>query len=142
MRSFVAKPEQVKRDWYQVDATDRILGRLSVRIATVLMGKHKATYTPHVDTGDFVVVTNAPRIRLTGNKAETIVYPRYSHHAGGYREIPFRRVMERHPERIIRESVRRMLPKSALGRRMLKKLKIYASENHPHGAQQPLPLAF
>ena len=141
LRSFLAKPGQVDQEWYVVDATDQILGRLATRIATVLMGKHKPTYTPHVDTGDFVVVTNADKVRVTGRKAETMVYPRYSYHPGGYKEIPYKRMMERHPERIVREAVRRMLPKNALGRKMLKKLKVYASGTHPHTAQQPAPLA-
>ncbi len=140
--SFLAKPGEVEQRWYAVDATDQILGRLATKIATVLMGKHKPTYTAHVDTGDFVVVTNAHKIRVTGKKADTMVYPRYSYYPGGYKEIPYKRVLERHPDRIIREAVRRMLPKNALGRKMLKKLKVYASDGHPHTAQQPSPLAF
>ncbi len=139
--SFQARAGQIEQAWYAVDATDQILGRLSTRIATILMGKHKPTYTPHVDTGDFVVVINADKIRVTGKKADTMVYPRYSYYPGGYKEIPYKRVMERHPERIIHEAVRRMLPKNALGRKMLKKLKVYASDSHPHTAQQPSPLA-
>lgn len=142
LRTYVAKPGQVEAAWHHVDATDQILGRLATKIATVLMGKHKPTYTAHVDTGDFVVVTNAAKIRLTGRKAETMIYPRYSYHPGGYKEIPYADVLERHPERIIMESVRRMLPKSSLGRRMLTKLKVYASDQHPHSAQQPVPFAF
>ena len=142
IRSFVAKGGEVDAQWFHVDATDQVLGRLATKIATVLMGKHKATYTPHVDTGDFVVVTNAHKIRVTGKKADTMIYPRYSYHPGGYKEIPFKRVLERHPERIISEAVRRMLPKNALGRRMLKKLKVYASDSHPHAAQQPAPWEF
>ncbi len=139
--SFLAKTGEVEQQWYIVDASDRILGRLATRIATVLMGKHKPTYTPHVDTGDFVVVTNAHKVRVTGRKADTMVYPRYSYHPGGYSETPYRRMLERHPERIVREAVRRMLPKSSLGRKMLKKLKVYAADEHPHTAQQPAPLA-
>ncbi len=142
IRSYSAKAESVEQRWFHVDASDRILGRMATKIATVLMGKHKPSYTPHVDTGDFVVVTNAHKVRVTGNKANTMVYPRYSYHPGGYQEIPFKRVLERHPDRIVREAVRRMLPKSALGRRMLTKLKIYASDTHPHGAQQPAPWEF
>ena len=141
-RTFVAKTGEVDQAWFHVDATDQVLGRLATKIATVLMGKHKPTYTPHVDTGDFVVVTNAQKIRVTGTKAETMIYPRYSYHPGGYQEISFKRVMDRHPERIIQESVRRMLPKNALGRAMLKKLKVYASDQHPHTAQQPVPFSF
>ncbi|MFQ5462789.1 MAG: 50S ribosomal protein L13 [Phycisphaerae bacterium] len=142
MASYQAKTGQVQRDWHHVDADGQILGRLAVRIATVLMGKHRPTYTAHVDTGDFVVVTNAHKIRLTGEKAKKMVYPRYSYYPGGYKETPFERVLERHPDRILRESVRRMLPKNALGRKMLGKLKIYASEDHPHTAQQPKAWAF
>jgi len=140
IRSFVAKPGQVERVWYQVDATDRILGRIASRIATVLMGKHKPTYTPHVDTGDFVVVTNAHKIRVTGNKAYVMSYPRYSYYPGGYKEDPYQHVLERQPERIITEAVRRMLPKNRIGRVMLGKLKVYASDTHPHAAQNPTPL--
>lgn len=130
------------RQWFSVDASDQVLGRLASRIATVLMGKHKPTYTPHVDTGDFVVVTNAHRIKVTGQKRKTMKYASYSYHPGGYKEVPFERMMERHPERIITFAVRRMLPKSALGGRMLKKLKVYAADTHPHGAgvSTPLPL--
>lgn len=142
IRSFSAKPGQVPAGWYHVDAADQILGRLATRIATVLMGKHRPTYTAHVDTGEFVVVTNAEKIRVTGKKALTMVYARYSYYPGGYTEIPYERMMKRHPDRIIREAVRRMLPKNALGRHMLKKLKVYAGETHPHTAQQPVPWAF
>ncbi len=141
LRTFSAKPGEVPARWLHVDATDQILGRLASKIATVLMGKHRPTYTPHVDTGDFVVVTNAGKVRLTGRKAETMVYPRYSYHPGGYKEIPYKRVLERHPERIISEAVRRMLPKNALARKMLKKLKVYASDKHPHTAQEPVPFS-
>lgn len=140
IRSFVAKTGQVEHKWFHVDATDQVLGRLAVKIATVLMGKHKPTYTPHVDTGDFVVVTNAGRVKVTGNKADKMVYPRYSYYVGGYKEVPFQVVLEKHPDRIIREAVRRMLPKNALGRQMLRKLKVYSTETHPHTAQQPAPL--
>ncbi|MHC5111334.1 MAG: 50S ribosomal protein L13 [Planctomycetota bacterium] len=135
--SYLATNETVDRKWHHVDADGQILGRLATKIATVLMGKHRPTYTPHVDTGDFVVVTNAHKIKVTGSKADTMHYTRYSYYPGGYKEVPFARVLERHPDRIIRESVRRMLPKNALGRKMLKKLKIYASEEHPHAAQCP-----
>jgi len=140
IKSYTARPGDVHPQWWHVDATDRILGRLASRIATVLMGKHKPTYTPHVDTGDFVVVTNAGKVKLTGNKAATMVYPRYSYYPGGYKEIPFKRVLKEHPERILTESVRRMLPKNALGRKMLKKLKVYTVDHHPHAAQEPAAL--
>ncbi len=142
LRSFSAKPGQIEKQWYVVDATDQVLGRLAVKIATVLMGKHKPTYTPHVDTGDFVIVTNAHRVRVTGLKAARMVYPSYSYYPGGYKETSYKRMMERHPERIIREAVRRMLPKNALGRQMLGKLKAYASSTHPHTAQQPAAWTF
>ncbi len=106
------------------------------------MGKHRAMYTPSVDTGEFVIVTNADKFRLTGNKVDTMSYARYSYYPGGYKETPLSRVLERHPERILREAVRRMLPKNALGRHMLSKLKVYATEQHPHAAQQPSPWTF
>ncbi len=137
---FQAKPGQVEQRWYVVDATDQVLGRLATRIATVLMGKHKPTYTPHVDTGDFVIVLNAGKIRLTGRKLDTMTHERYSGYPGGRNVVPIRRVLERHPERVIEEAVRRMLPKNRLARRMLKKLKVYAGDTHPHQAQQPEPL--
>ncbi len=140
-RTYVARTGMVDQAWFHVDATDKILGRLATKIATVLMGKHKPTYTPHVDTGDYVVVTNAQKVRLTGNKAQTMIYPRYSYYPGGYTEVPYARVMERHPDRILREAVRRMLPKNALGRHMLMKLKVYAADTHPHTAQEPAALA-
>ena len=101
LRSFVAQPTKVEQKWFHVDATDQVLGRLATKIATVLMGKHKPTYTPNVDTGDFVVVTNAAKFKLTGRKAETMMYPRYSFYPGGYKEIPYRRVLEDTPERIL-----------------------------------------
>ncbi len=142
IRSFQAKEGEVEQRWFHVDATDQILGRMATRIATVLMGKHKPTSTAHVDTGDFVVVTNAQKVRVTGKKRETMTYARYSYHPGGYKAIPFVRMMRTHPDRIVTFAVRRMLPKNALGRRMLRKLKVYASETHPHAAQQPVPLTF
>ena len=139
--SFLAKPGEVEQQWHLIDATDRVLGRMATKIAGVLMGKHRPTYTPHVDTGDFVVVTNAHKVRVTGRKAETMSYARYSYHPGGYKESPYKLVLQRHPDRIVREAVRRMLPKNALGRRMLKKLKVYATDTHPHAAQQPTLLS-
>lgn len=141
IRSFLAKPGQVEQRWYHIDACDQVLGRLAARVATILMGKHKPTYTPHVDTGDFVVVTNAGKVKLTGKKADVMIYPRYSYYPGGYKEIPYRRVLAEHPDRIIKEAVRRMLPKSNIGHQMLGKLKIYAEDSHPHTAQQPVPLS-
>lgn len=142
IRSYVAKTGQVDQSWFHVDATGQALGRMATKIATVLMGKHKPIYTPHVDTGDFVVVTNARNVKLTGNKAKEKTYPRYSYYPGGYKEESYASVMDRFPDRIIREAVRRMLPKSKLGVVMLSKLKIYATDTHPHGAQNPEPFSF
>ncbi len=135
----MAKGGEWSPAWRHIDADGKILGRMAVEIARVLMGKHKPTYTPHVDTGDFVVVTNAEKVRVTGRKAETMHYDRYSYYPGGYKEIPYSQVRARHPDRIITEAVRRMLPKNALGRKMLKKLKVYRGEDHPHAAQHPKP---
>ncbi|MEE9391114.1 MAG: 50S ribosomal protein L13 [Planctomycetota bacterium] len=139
MKSFVAKSAETDREWHHVDATDQILGRLAVRVAQVLMGKHRPTYTPGVDTGDFVVITNAENIRVTGRKAEQKVYRHHTQWIGGLKEISYRTMMERHPERIIELAVRRMLPKTKLGRKMLSKLKVYAGPDHPHTAQNPSP---
>ena len=140
-KCYLAKPGQVEQKWYVVDATGQVLGRLAVRIATVLMGKNKPTYTPHVDTGDFVVVLNAGAVKVTGKrKKEQVVYQRYSGYPGGLKEITMKTMLERHPERVLGEAVRRMLPKNALARHMLKKLKLYVGAEHPHQAQQPEPL--
>lgn len=140
-KCFQAKPYEVERDWYSVDADGVVLGRLAARIATVLMGKHKPTYTPHVDTGDFVVVTNAEKVKLTGRKAETMSYAHYTYYPGGLRVTPFNVMKQRHPERILLFAVKRMLPKNAMGRRLLTKLKVYAGPEHPHQAQQCKPLS-
>ncbi len=137
---YQAKVGQVVPNWYVVDATDRVLGRLAARIATVLMGKNKPTYTPHVDTGDFVVVVNAGRVKVTGRKRETTVYQRYTHYPHGLRETTMERMLQRHPERVLREAVRRMLPKNKLARHMLSKLKLHNGPTHPHQAQNPQPL--
>lgn len=139
-RTFQARPGQVPRRWWLVDARDQVLGRLATRLARVLMGKHRPTYTPHVDTGDFVVVINAAHVRVTGRKLEHRTYRRFSGYPGGLREIPMGRMLQRHPERVITEAVRRMLPKNRLGRKMLKKLKVYAGPEHVHQAQKPEPL--
>jgi len=130
--SYCAKPADVEREWYHVDASGKVLGRLAVDIANVLMGKHKPRYTPHVDTGDFVVVTNATKFKLTGRKAELMHYDRYTYHYAGFRSYTFEQMMQRHPERILTWAVRRMMPKSGLGARMLKKLKVYTDSEHPH----------
>lgn len=135
----MAKGSEIQPAWRHIDASGQILGRMAVEIARVLMGKHKPTYTPHVDTGDFVVVTNAVKVRVTGRKAETMHYPRYSYYPGGYKEVPYTQMLAKHPDRVVTEAVRRMLPKNALGRKMLKKLKVYRGETHPHTAQQPKP---
>ncbi|HUU86063.1 MAG TPA: 50S ribosomal protein L13 [Phycisphaerae bacterium] len=142
IRSYSAKTGEVHQAWHHVDATDLVLGRLATKIATVLMGKHKPTYTRHVDVGDFVVVTNAAKVKLTGRKVDEMTYDRYSYHPGGWKSVTARQMLEKHPERVISEAVRRMLPKSSLGRKMLKKLKVYAGDQHPHAAQQPAAWAF
>ena len=139
-KTFRLSGKAMDRPWHVIDAKGRPLGRVASEAARLLMGKHKPTYTAHVDTGDFVVVTNAAKFKLTGSKAETMMYPRYSFHPGGYKEIPFHTVMKRYPERVIETAVRRMLPKNALGRHMLEKLKVYKGEHHPHGAQKPEPM--
>jgi len=138
MRTYVAKKETVKQQWLLVDASDKILGRLATRLATILQGKHKPTYTPHVDTGDFVVVINAKRVGVTGRKREQKMYKRYSGYPGGLKEVTLQRMLDEKPTEVIRLAVRRMLPKSKLGRHMLKKLKVYAGPDHPHEAQAPV----
>ncbi|MCD6404618.1 MAG: 50S ribosomal protein L13 [Planctomycetes bacterium] len=140
MKTFVAKESDIDRKWILVDADGKVLGRLAVAIARVLMGKHKPIYTPHIDCGDFVVVVNAEKVRLTGKKMETKEYQRYSGYPGGLHRTPIAKVLEKHPERIIREAVRRMLPKNKIGRQMFTKLKAYAGEEHPHEAQNPEPV--
>lgn len=140
MKSFLAKPGQVEGKWHLVDASNQVLGRLATELATVLMGKHKPTYTPHVLTGDFVVVINAEKVRVTGRKDEQIEYDRYSYHPGGRKVVPYKEMLATHPERIIQSAVKRMLPKTKLGRDMLSRMKIYAGAEHPHQAQQPEPL--
>jgi large subunit ribosomal protein L13 len=144
-KCYLAKAGDFEPRWFVVDvaAVNETLGRLAVRIATVLMGKHKPIYTPHVDTGDFVIVLNAGQVKTLGNrKREQVVYHRYSGHPSGLKAITMAAMLERHPDRVLREAVRRMLPKSALGRRMLTKLKLYNGDQHPHQAQQPDPWPF
>ena len=140
MRTFMAKKEEVRHDWVLVDAADKVLGRLATRLATRLMGKHKPTYTPHVDTGDFIVVVNAEKVKVTGRKLEQREYSSYTYHPGGRKTVTLGRMLERKPTEVIRMAVRRMLPKNRLGRKMLKKLKVYAGPDHPHQAQQPTTL--
>jgi large subunit ribosomal protein L13 len=132
----MAKPGQVPQQWWVVDASDKVLGRLATEIAMVLMGKHRPTYTPHVDTGDYVIVVNAEKVAMTGRKWDQKVYRRYTGYPG-QREESATSLRERHPDRVVREAVRRMLPKNRLSRQMLSKLKIYAGPDHPHQAQQP-----
>ena len=133
-----AKPAEVDRRWYVVDADDQVLGRLATRLATILRGKHKTIFTPHVDTGDFVIVVNADKVKLTGNKLEQKTYYRHSGWVGGLRSITAAKVLEGpHPDRVVRDAVRGMLPKNSLGRKMLGKLKVYAGPDHPHAAQKP-----
>ena len=140
IKTFIAKKEDVQRDWYVIDATDKVLGRMASRIAMILQGKTKPIYTPHVDTGDFVVVTNAEKIKLTGNKMNEKVYYTHSGYPGGFKEIPIKKWMQKHPDRIVTLAVKRMLPKTKLGSAMLKKLKVYAGPDHSHEAQQPKTL--
>jgi large subunit ribosomal protein L13 len=137
MKTFSAKPAEVERQWWVVDAEGQTLGRLATRIATVLRGKHKPIYTPHIDTGDYVIVINAEKIEVTGKKLDTIIYYRHSGYPGGLKERTLREQLVKFPERPIEEAVKGMLPKSKLGRNMLKKLKVYAGTEHPHTAQQP-----
>jgi len=141
MRTETPKADQIKHDWYLVDATDQVLGRLATKIATIIRGKHKPYFSPHLDTGDYVVVINAEKIKLTGNKELQKTYQRYSGYPGGLREIPFLKMKEKSPETIIEHAVKGMLPKNILGRQLLQKLKVYAGTEHPHTAQQPQPLA-
>jgi large subunit ribosomal protein L13 len=139
-----AKAAEVERRWYVVDATDQVLGRLATRLASVLRGKHKPIYTPHADTGDFIVVVNAARVRLTGNKREAKTYYRHTGWPGGLKSTTAAKVLDgAHPERVLESAVRGMLPKNHLGRQMFSKLKVYAGAEHPHAAQKPevLPLA-
>ena len=135
-----ARVEDVERRWYVLDVTDLVLGRAATRTATVLRGKHKAIFTPHVDTGDFVIVVNAERVRLTGRKLEQKKYYRHTGYMGGIKETTAGRMLEIHPERVFEAAVRGMLPKGPLGRKMFKKLKVYAGPDHPHAAQKPSPL--
>lgn len=137
MKTFSAKPHEVKRDWFVVDASDKVLGRLAAEIAVRLRGKHKPEFTPHVDTGDFIVVVNAAKLRVTGNKSEDKKYYRHSGYPGGITETTFVKMQSRFPGRALEKAVKGMLPKGPLGYAMIKKLKVYAEGTHPHSAQQP-----
>jgi len=135
-----ARPADVERNWFVVDASDKVLGRVATEIASILRGKHKRFFTPHVDTGDFVIVVNAARVRLTGRKLEQKQYYRHSGYSGGIRSVSAGRLLETHPERVVEAAVKGMLPRGPLGRKMFKKLKVYGGPEHPHAAQQPQPL--
>jgi large subunit ribosomal protein L13 len=137
VKTYHAKPGEVEREWLVIDATDVVLGRLASQVAQILKGKTKPQYTPHVDTGDFVIVVNAEKIKLTGNKAEKKNYYSHSGFIGGLKETSFARMLEKHPERVIEHAVKGMLPKNTLGRAMGMKLKVYAGPEHPHEAQKP-----
>lgn len=139
-QTYMAKAGEVEQSWHVVDATDQVLGRMATEIATVLMGKHRPEYTPHVDTGDYVVVTNAKAVKLTGRKDAQSVRTRYTGYPGGLKVETFGSLRERRPEMLVEDAVRRMLPKNRLGRVMLKKLKVYAGSEHPHQAQQPVEM--
>ncbi len=140
MSTPVAKNEDLQKDWYVVDLEDKVLGRMATEIARVLRGKHKAIYTPSVDTGDFVIVLNAEKVRLTGNKLSQKMYHRHSGYTGGLTSITAGKLLEKTPEELIRKAVKGMLPKNKLGRQMFKKLKVYCGADHPHQAQQPKEL--
>ena len=137
MKTFSAKAEDVARDWFVVDAADKTLGRLASEIAHRLRGKHKAEYTPHVDTGDYIVVVNAEKVRVTGKKTTDKIYHHHTGYPGGLKSISFEKLIDKAPERVLQGAVKGMLPRNPLGRAMFKKLKVYAGEEHPHSAQQP-----
>ncbi|WP_026895011.1 50S ribosomal protein L13 [Clostridiisalibacter paucivorans] len=137
MKSFVAKPQEIERKWYVIDAEGKTLGRLATEIAKLLRGKHKPIYTPHVDTGDYVIVLNAEKVSVTGKKAQQKLYRHHSLHPGGLKEVSFKRMISEKPERVIELAVKGMLPKNSLGRAMFKKLKVYRGGEHDHEAQKP-----
>lgn len=140
MKTFSAKPETVQHDWFVIDAADKTLGRLAAGIASRLRGKHKPEFTPHVDTGDYIVVVNAEKVRVTGNKAKDKIYHHHTGYPGGLKSISVEKLMDKAPERTIQSAVKGMLPKGPLGNAMFKKLKVYAGTEHPHAAQQPQEL--
>jgi len=141
MRTWTYRPGSVEREWYVIDAKDLVLGRLATRVASILRGKHRPQYTPHADCGDHVVVINAEKIRATGRKEEQKTYYRHTQYPGGLKSITLEKQREKHPERIIEAAVKGMLPKNSLGRKIFKKMNVYAGENHPHVAQQPKTLS-
>jgi len=140
MKTFSAKPAEVRRDWFVVDATGKTLGRLSTEIARRLRGKHKPEYTPHVDTGDYIVVVNAEKIRVTGNKLKDKIYHHHTGYIGNLKSIPLEKMLEETPERVLQNAVKGMLPRGPLGRKMFSKLKVFKGPEHDHTAQQPIPL--
>ncbi|MBC7234116.1 MAG: 50S ribosomal protein L13 [Chloroflexi bacterium] len=140
MKTYAMKAGEIERKWYVVDATGKTLGRLATQIARILRGKHKPGFTPYLDNGDYVIVINADKIQVTGRKLDTKYYYRYSGHLGGLKSVVLREQLKKHPDRVIVSAVRGMLPKNRLGRAMIKKLKVYAGDKHPHQAQQPEPL--
>ena len=140
MKTFVAKEHEIEKNWHLIDASDKVLGRLATEIATILRGKKKPIFTPHMDAGDYVVVVNAERVVLTGNKLEKKKYYRHSGYVGGLKETTAKQMLEKKPENLIKLAVKGMLPKTSLGRRQLTKLKVYAGPDHPHEAQQPVKL--
>jgi large subunit ribosomal protein L13 len=140
MKTFSAKPETVRRDWYLVDATGKTLGRLASELARRLRGKHKPVFTPHVDAGDYIVVINAEKVRVTGQKLRQKMYHRHTGYIGNLKSEPLKKLLDRAPEQVIERAVRGMLPHNSLGRQMLKKLKVVRGPDHPHAAQQPITL--
>ena len=138
MSTFMAKPATISRRWLLIDGADQVVGRLAVQIANILRGKHRPEYTPHVDTGEFVIVINAEKLRFTGKKLETKTYSWYTRYPGGLKTVLARDVMKKNPERVLEEAVKRMVPRNKLGRQQMTKLKIYAGSSHPHQAQQPV----
>jgi large subunit ribosomal protein L13 len=139
VRTYTPKPADVQRQWYVIDATDVVLGRLASQVATLLRGKHKPIYAPHLDTGDFVVIINADKVALTGKKLEQKKAYRHSGYPGGLRSVAYSDLMEKHPARAVEKAIKGMLPKNTLGRKMFSKVKVYAGAQHPHQAQQPVP---
>ena len=137
MKSYMAKPNEIERKWYVIDAEDKVLGRLATEVATILRGKNKPIYTPHVDTGDFVIIINADKIKLTGKKLEQKQYRYHTGYPGGLKSISYERMIDEKPEKVIQLAVKGMLPKNSLGRQMIKKLKVYSGPEHNHEAQQP-----
>ncbi len=140
MSTFMANEQSITRKWYVIDATDKVVGRLAVQIATVLRGKHKPEFTPHADTGDFIIVLNVDKVKFTGKKWDSKSYQSYSHYAGGLKIVPAKEMLQKKPDEILYQAVKRMVPRSKLGRAQLTKLKMYTGTDHPHQAQQPVEL--